>query len=135
MKKLLLLFLPFCLSSIGTHSIASEIREPYKKLKDSSLYLNRKCIRVETKEEYIPGTYFTPGYVRYWKEHIQIKCPNEIEVKSCFVLKYNEEYVPGNKKYPGYVKSWHEEMSIPCPESKDKTIPRKLINKSRRKGI
>ena len=129
-KSLFLIFL--CLSHFCSlrSSIASETREPYKKLKDSSLYINRRCVRIENKEEYIPGSYFSPGYVKYWKEHVQIKCPKRFQSKTCFIHKYNEEYIPGTKYSPGYVTSWHEEISVPC-KNKDK-INKNLLRNSNR---
>ena len=135
MKRCYLIFLTFFVSTVGLNSIASGSREPYKKIKDYTLYINSKCVRVVKKEKYIPGTYFSPGYVKYWKEHIPIRCPNKVKYRSCFILKYNEEYIPGNDKFPGYVKSWQEEVSVPCDKDESKSIPNKLIRKSRRSAF
>ena len=136
MRKSTLLRLSVLLLSIISPALAFEIREPYKKIKDSSIYLNKKCIRVEQKEEYVPGTYFSPGYVKYWKEHIQIKCPKRFQSQTCFINKYNEEYIPGTNKSPGHVKYWNQEIRIPCAEeNSNDEIPKKLINKSKRNGL
>ncbi len=133
MKNFYLFILTFYFGSTGINSlsIASEIRQPYKKLKDSTLYINKTCFRIKNKEEYIPGTYLSPGYVRYWKEYVGIKCPNRVEGGNCFVLKYNEEYIPGNNNYSGYVKSWNQEVRVPCNRQNNKELPQELIKKSR----
>ena len=34
----------------------------------------RTCLRSEYREEYIPGTEVDPGYVRSWKETIEVPC-------------------------------------------------------------
>ena len=34
----------------------------------------RTCLRSEYREEYIPGTEGDPGYVRSWKETIEVPC-------------------------------------------------------------
>ena len=34
----------------------------------------RTCLRSEYREEYIPGTEGDPGYVRSWKETIEVAC-------------------------------------------------------------
>ena len=34
----------------------------------------RSCFRSEYREEYIPGTEGDPGYVRSWKETIEVPC-------------------------------------------------------------
>ena len=36
----------------------------------------RSCYRSEYREEYIPGTEDSPGYVRSWKETIEFPCDN-----------------------------------------------------------
>ena len=38
---------------------------------------SRSCYRKEYREEYIPGTEDSPGYVRSWKETIEFPCDNE----------------------------------------------------------
>ena len=37
----------------------------------------RTCFRSEYREEYIPGTEDDPGYVRSWKETIEVPCEVE----------------------------------------------------------
>ena len=36
----------------------------------------KSCYRSEYREEYIPGTEDSPGYVRSWKETIEFPCDN-----------------------------------------------------------
>ena len=36
----------------------------------------RRCVRQEYREEYIPGTANSPGYVRSWHEQVEIPCSN-----------------------------------------------------------
>ena len=35
---------------------------------------NRTCTRTEYREEYVPGTRNSPGYVRNWEETIDVPC-------------------------------------------------------------
>ena len=37
---------------------------------------SRTCYRSEYREEYVPGTEDSPGYVRSWKETIELPCEN-----------------------------------------------------------
>ncbi len=34
----------------------------------------RTCTRSEYREEYVPGTEYSPGYVRSWKETVEVPC-------------------------------------------------------------
>ena len=34
----------------------------------------RTCLRSEYREEYIPGTELDPGYVKTWKETVEVPC-------------------------------------------------------------
>ena len=36
----------------------------------------RTCFRSEYREEYVPGTERDPGYVKSWKETIEVPCEN-----------------------------------------------------------
>ena len=38
----------------------------------------RTCYRSEYREEYIPGTEFDPGYVKSWKETVEVPCNNDV---------------------------------------------------------
>ena len=35
---------------------------------------SRKCIRKEYREEYVPGTANSPGYVKSWHDTIEVPC-------------------------------------------------------------
>ena len=37
---------------------------------------SKTCYRSEYREEYVPGTEDNPGYVRSWKETIELPCEN-----------------------------------------------------------
>ena len=47
-------------------AVAGEYQEGYSS--------SRTCFREEYREEYVPGTYNNPGYVRSWKETIEFPC-------------------------------------------------------------
>ena len=36
----------------------------------------RTCFKSEYREEYIPGTENDPGYVKSWKETVEVPCEN-----------------------------------------------------------
>jgi uncharacterized protein YcfJ len=36
----------------------------------------RSCYRSEYREEYVPGTEDDPGYVKTWKETVEVSCEN-----------------------------------------------------------
>ena len=36
----------------------------------------RKCFKTEYKEEYVPGTEDSPGYVKSWKDTVEVPCEN-----------------------------------------------------------
>ena len=38
----------------------------------------RTCYRSEYREEYVPGTEFDPGYVKSWKETVEVPCNNDV---------------------------------------------------------
>ena len=38
----------------------------------------RTCFKTEYREEYVPGTEFDPGYVKSWKETVEVPCGNEV---------------------------------------------------------
>ena len=41
---------------------------------------SRTCYRSEYREEYIPGTEDDPGYVRSWKETIEVPCNDDLSL-------------------------------------------------------
>ena len=38
----------------------------------------RTCFKTEYREEYVPGTEFDPGYVKSWKETVEVPCGTEV---------------------------------------------------------
>ena len=38
----------------------------------------RTCYRSEYREEYVPGTEFDPGYVKSWKETVEVPCTHDV---------------------------------------------------------
>ena len=68
MKKLISLFLlvPFgC-----TPAVADEYQPGYS--------ASRSCYRSEYREEYVPGNEYDPGYVKSWKETVEVPCDADI---------------------------------------------------------
>ena len=39
---------------------------------------SRTCFKPEYREEYVPGTEFDPGYVKSWKETVEVPCGTEV---------------------------------------------------------
>ena len=39
---------------------------------------SRTCFKTEYREEYVPGTEFDPGYVKSWKETVEVTCGTEV---------------------------------------------------------
>ena len=52
----------------------------------------RKCFKTEYKEEYVPGTEDSPGYVKSWKDTVEVPCedPN---------IGWNRPHRPTRKPY------------------------------------
>lgn len=73
MKKLLLIF-PLTFISFPAQAITwKEFWEPFESPRYVRPYVpvcNRKVIR----EEYVPGDYWRPGYVRRWIEWVRVPC-------------------------------------------------------------
>ena len=63
MKILLLTLLAL---SVSPPSIASEYQPGYSS--------SRTCTRSEYREEYVPGTQNSPGYVKSWNETVEVPC-------------------------------------------------------------
>ena len=76
MKKLmsLLLLLPMgC-----TPAVAAEVWEDGS-MRQSGYSKSRTCYRSEYREEYVPGNEFDPGYVKSWKETVEVPCnPDDV---------------------------------------------------------
>ena len=56
-------------SSTGTPVIAGESQRGWSE--------ERTCFKTEYREEYIPGTENNPGYVKSWKDTVEVPCENE----------------------------------------------------------
>ena len=39
---------------------------------------SRTCFKTEYREEYVPGTEVDPGYVKSWKETVEVPCGTEV---------------------------------------------------------
>tara|TARA_Y100001956_G_C4058915_1_gene158481 strand:- start:326 stop:727 length:402 start_codon:yes stop_codon:yes gene_type:complete len=39
---------------------------------------SRTCFKTEYREEYVPGTEFDPGFVKSWKETLEVPCSGEV---------------------------------------------------------
>ena len=68
MKTLFTFFLALTLAP----AIASEYEQ------QTGYSKSRTCYRSEYREEYIPGTEDDPGYVRSWKETIEVPCNDDV---------------------------------------------------------
>ena len=55
---------------------------------------SRTCFREEYREEYVPGTVNSPGYVRSWKETVEFPCRRHVssERRESTVTRTYEEY-------------------------------------------
>ena len=74
MKELLLL----CLLLSGcTPAVAAEVWEDGS-MRQSGYSKSRTCYRSEYREEYVPGTEFDPGYVKSWKETVEVPCEDDV---------------------------------------------------------
>ena len=68
-------------------AMAGEYQEGYSS--------SRTCFREEYREEYVPGTYDNPGYVRSWKETVEFPCRRyhrSDEPRESTVTRTYEEY-------------------------------------------
>ena len=66
-----ILFSMLLIFSSTTPLIAEEVDNSFRQ----NSYSNTKiCSRREYREEYIPGTPESPGYVKNWFEYVQIPC-------------------------------------------------------------
>ncbi len=59
----------------------------------------RTCFRTEYREEYVPGTEANPGYVKSYKDTVEVPCDETPE----FIPQYhNEDLNPGTARRPSY---------------------------------
>ena len=47
-------------------------------MRQSGYSKSRTCYRSEYREEYVPGTEFDPGYVKSWKETVEVPCEDDV---------------------------------------------------------
>ena len=67
----------FVLSSC-TPAVAAEVWEDGS-MRQSGYSKSRTCYRSEYREEYVPGTENDPGYVKSWKETLEVPCnPDDV---------------------------------------------------------
>ena len=59
-------FLASVIALTPVSAIANEYQEGYS--------LNRTCTKTEYREEYVPGTMDSPGYVKSWTDTIEVPC-------------------------------------------------------------
>jgi len=59
-------FLATVIALTPVSAIANEYQKGYS--------LTRTCTRTEYKEEYVPGTMDSPGYVKSWTDTVEVPC-------------------------------------------------------------
>ena len=69
MKKLFAVALTIPLGC--TPAVAAEVWETQPGYSSS-----RTCFKTEYREEYVPGTEDSPGYVKSWKDTLEVACEN-----------------------------------------------------------
>ena len=87
MKLLLLCFL----LSGCTPAVAAEVWEDGS-MRQSGYSKSRTCYRSEYREEYVPGTENDPGYVKSWKETLEVPCDPDDVSGSKIIRKTVVEY-------------------------------------------
>ena len=86
--KLLLL----CILLSGcTPAVAAEVWEDGS-MRQSGYSKTRTCYRSEYREEYVPGTENDPGYVKSWKETVEVPCDPDDTAGSKIIRKTVVEY-------------------------------------------
>ena len=86
--KLLLL----CVLLSGcTPAVAAEVWEDGS-MRQSGYSKSRTCYRSEYREEYVPGTENDPGYVKSWKETLEVPCDPDDVAGSKIIRKTVVEY-------------------------------------------
>jgi hypothetical protein len=66
----------FVLSSC-TPAVAAEVWEDGT-MRQPGYSQTRTCYRSEYREEYVPGTELDPGYVKSWKETVEVPCTKDV---------------------------------------------------------
>ena len=65
-------FLASVIALTPVSAIANEYQEGYS--------LTRTCTKTEYREEYVPGTQQSPGYVKSWTDTIEVPCDGTTRV-------------------------------------------------------
>ena len=65
-------FLASVIALTPVSAIANEYQEGYS--------LTRTCTKTEYREEYVPGTMDSPGYVKSWTDTIEVPCDGTTRV-------------------------------------------------------
>ena len=85
-------FLVLCLLLSGcTPAVAAEVWEDVS-MRQSGYSKSRTCYRSEYREEYVPGTENDPGYVKSWKETLEVPCDPDDVAGSKIIRKTVVEY-------------------------------------------
>ena len=85
-------FLVLCLLLSGcTPAVAAEVWEDGS-MRQSGYSKSRTCYRSEYREEYVPGTENDPGYVKSWKETVEVPCDPDDVAGSKIIRKTVVEY-------------------------------------------
>ena len=70
--------------SACTPAVAGEYQRGYSH--------ERTCFRSEYREEYVPGTEDEPGYVKSWKETVEVPCNDDVATGTKVYRKTVVEY-------------------------------------------
>ena len=89
MKKLIALLLVVPMGC--TPAVAAEVWEDGS-MRQSGYSKSRTCYRSEYREEYVPGTENDPGYVKSWKETLEVPCDPDDVAGSKIIRKTVVEY-------------------------------------------
>tara|TARA_Y100001968_G_scaffold27510_1_gene21444 strand:- start:294 stop:671 length:378 start_codon:yes stop_codon:yes gene_type:complete len=66
---------------IGLSSTYPALSDDIESYRQQSSKTTRTCTRREYREEYIPGTPETPGYVKNWYEYVEVPCNSNQSAK------------------------------------------------------
>ena len=86
-----LLFVSLLALTACTPAVAAEVWEDGS-MRQSGYSKSRTCYRSEYREEYVPGTENDPGYVKSWKETLEVPCDPDDVAGSKIIRKTVVEY-------------------------------------------
>ena len=86
-----LLFVSLLALTACTPAVAAEVWEDGS-MRQSGYSKSRTCYRSEYREEYVPGTENDPGYVKSWKETVEVPCDPDDVSGSKIIRKTVVEY-------------------------------------------